>query len=344
MRYFGTLAAAIVLLASIASTSPAQTPPSVSFVARRDFLVGQNPGEFGQGIAADDFNADGKLDIATANFSSNDVSILLGNADGTFQPAVSYPVDTAPFLVMVADFNGDGHLDILTANQGNSTTCRVCSVSILLGNGDGTFQSQILTAITGQAFTLIAIADFVVVARIGRSGFAGVGGFGKFIRHGFRRADRKIHALDRWCRPCGYSYVELHGCAEGREVFGACQRKLHREQHHAIQRDGNDYAADDGRGCAEPVLALGLALGSGAVRRCGAAERLEATATIAFGASAAVHAASVHMLLWRRRLRRRRQSHRHAGRDVQADSEGDVWLVESANLTDPNRAVGRPTD
>jgi hypothetical protein len=80
---------------------------------------------------------------------------MLRNGDGTFKPAVNYPVDVAPFLVMVADFNGDGKLDILTANQGNSTSC---SVSILLGNGDGTFQSQKLTNITSDSYQNIAIA------------------------------------------------------------------------------------------------------------------------------------------------------------------------------------------
>jgi hypothetical protein len=134
----------VVLGASIVATSVAQAPPSVSFVARMDFPVGQDP----RAIATGDLDSDGKLDLVTANYASNDVSVLLGNGDGTFNPAVSYPVDVAPFLVMVADLNGDGKLDILTANQGNSSSCSVCSVSILLGNGDGTFQSQKLTNTT----------------------------------------------------------------------------------------------------------------------------------------------------------------------------------------------------
>ncbi len=138
----------VVLVASIVATSVAQTPPTVSFVARMDFAVGQDP----RAIATGDLDSDGKVDLVTANYGSNDVSVLLGNGDGTFKPAVSYPVDVAPFLVMVADLNGDGKLDILTANQGNSSSCLVCSVSILLGNGDGTFQSQKLTNTTRACF------------------------------------------------------------------------------------------------------------------------------------------------------------------------------------------------
>jgi hypothetical protein len=149
------LSALIALTVSIATTSAGQAPPSVSFVARMDFPVGQGPGQ----IATADFNSDGKSDLVTANFSSNDVSVLLGNGDGTFQPAVTYPVDTAPVLIIVADFNGDGKLDILTANEGSGSMCSVCSVSILLGNGDGTFQSQKLTSIAASAKT-IAVGDF----------------------------------------------------------------------------------------------------------------------------------------------------------------------------------------
>jgi hypothetical protein len=51
-----------------------------------------------------------------------------------FSPAVSYPVDLSPSSVATADFNADGRLDLAVANVGTNT------VSVLLGNGDGTFQ------------------------------------------------------------------------------------------------------------------------------------------------------------------------------------------------------------
>src|SRR5204863_6466112 len=55
-------------------------------------------------------------------------SILLGNANGTFQSAVNFPVGSFPISVAVGDFNGDGKLDLSTANTGSH------NVSILLGN------------------------------------------------------------------------------------------------------------------------------------------------------------------------------------------------------------------
>ena len=126
IKTIAKLIASATLPAVIVTTCVAQAPPSVSFVARMDFPVGQDP----RAIATGDLDSDGKVDLVTANYGSNDVSVLLGNGDGTFKPAVNYPVDVRPFLVMVADLNGDGKLDILTANQGNSSSCAVCSVSI----------------------------------------------------------------------------------------------------------------------------------------------------------------------------------------------------------------------
>src|SRR5207249_2818194 len=89
-----------------------------------------------------DFNADGKLDIAVGNVLSKSVSVLLNNGDGTFQNAVSYPVDFQPEGIASADLNGDGKLDLVVGNfaGGNLSTG---SISILLGNGNGTFQAPV---------------------------------------------------------------------------------------------------------------------------------------------------------------------------------------------------------
>jgi VCBS repeat protein/FG-GAP repeat protein len=84
-----------------------------------------------------DLNGDGKLDLATANFNSNDISVLLGNGDGTFQPPVNFSAGTAPVALAYADFNHDGKLDLATANNTSN------DVSVLLGNGDGTFQPAV---------------------------------------------------------------------------------------------------------------------------------------------------------------------------------------------------------
>ncbi len=83
-------------------------------------------------ITVGDFNNDGKLDLATANQTSRDVSVLLGNGDGTFQPALASAAGLASFALATGDFNGDGKLDLAVSDT-NST-------KILLGNGNGTFQ------------------------------------------------------------------------------------------------------------------------------------------------------------------------------------------------------------
>lgn len=70
-----------------------------------DTANGFGGGPSPRSIAAGDFNNDRKLDLVTANDSSNSVTILLGNGDGTFDTANSFPVGDRPFSVAVGDFN-----------------------------------------------------------------------------------------------------------------------------------------------------------------------------------------------------------------------------------------------
>ena len=85
-----------------------------------------------------DFRGDGKLDLAVASADRNNVSVLLGNGDGTFQGAVTYAVGSDPTSIGVGDFNGDGKLDIVVANDAGGVP-GASSVSVLLGTGTGTF-------------------------------------------------------------------------------------------------------------------------------------------------------------------------------------------------------------
>lgn len=71
-------------------------------------------------VAAGDVNGDGKPDLAVANRSSSDVSILLGNGDGTFQKATNYALGQFPSFVTAGDFNGDHRLDLAVANGGGN--------------------------------------------------------------------------------------------------------------------------------------------------------------------------------------------------------------------------------
>ncbi len=111
-----------------------------TFAPQVTFATGRGP----SGIIARDFNSDGKLDLAVANVLDNNLSILLGNGDGTFQPHVDYAAGPGAAGITADDFNGDGKLDIAVANTHTPITIRDQGlVSVLLGNGDGTFQTHV---------------------------------------------------------------------------------------------------------------------------------------------------------------------------------------------------------
>src|SRR5207248_2743079 len=68
-------------------------------------------------VAVGDFNLDGKADLAASNRASNNVSVLLGNGDGTFAAAVNLGSGDEPYGIAVADFNLDGRPDLATAHR-----------------------------------------------------------------------------------------------------------------------------------------------------------------------------------------------------------------------------------
>ena len=104
-------------------------------------------------MAMGDFDRNGKPDLVIANSTSNNISVLLNNGNGTFASHVDYAAGTAPSAVAVGDFNGDGKSDIAVANQNSN------NVSILLGNGDGTFQTAV-NYMAGNEPAYLAMGDF----------------------------------------------------------------------------------------------------------------------------------------------------------------------------------------
>jgi len=107
-----------------------------TFQAAKIFNTGPNP----RAMAAADFNGDGNLDLVTGN-GGGSVSVLLGNGDGTFGAHTEYATTSGSdvWSVVVGDFNHDGNLDLASGNDGGNETG---SVSVLLGNGNGTFQTH----------------------------------------------------------------------------------------------------------------------------------------------------------------------------------------------------------
>jgi hypothetical protein len=131
-----------------------------TFRARVDFPAGGQS----QDLAAGDFNSDGKQDLAvTINSPQISLSLLTGNGDGTFNVPVNFP-NTSGFdspAIVAADVNNDTRLDLLIAHSIACFTAP-CVVSddltIMLGNGNGTFQSSQMDVGIGMAE--IAVGDF----------------------------------------------------------------------------------------------------------------------------------------------------------------------------------------
>jgi hypothetical protein len=117
-------------------------------------------------IAIADFNGDGNPDVAVANSGTNPdgsavntVSVLLGNGNGTFQPAYTLSTDLAPEVVTAADLNRDGKVDLIVGGAIPGFSANKGPVDILLGNGDGSFQpEQTISGFFGDARS-IAVAD-----------------------------------------------------------------------------------------------------------------------------------------------------------------------------------------
>lgn len=88
-------------------------------------------------VVAQDFNSDGRLDIAISNYNAHIVHVLLGNGDGSFQTPSAYATGNNPQAMSTGDFNGDGRPDLVTVSESTA------SVYVLLCNANGTLQGAV---------------------------------------------------------------------------------------------------------------------------------------------------------------------------------------------------------
>ncbi len=157
--------------------------------------VGYPTGDSSRCVAIGDLDGDGSTDLIAANYSSNDISVILGLGDGTFSAATSYSVGTSPASVAIGDLNNDGSLDLVSANQGDD------SVAVLLGSGDGSFSAAQFFPVGDEPWSVV-LADLngdtlpdVAVTNSGSNSVSGTPGTGQ-RNIGLRCLSRRGHGAD----------------------------------------------------------------------------------------------------------------------------------------------------
>jgi len=147
----------LILLALLFASQSALA--QASFSTKTDFTTGKGP----ISIAVGDFNDDGKLDIAVANYKSNTVSIFLNmtvpnSAAPSFSSKTDITTGECPMSVSIGDFNGDGKLDIAVTNY-NSNTVSLFLNTTSPGAATPSFSTKIDFP-TGERPISISIGDF----------------------------------------------------------------------------------------------------------------------------------------------------------------------------------------
>ncbi len=159
MRHgFVGLAAALAIPAVVTAwlamrRSRAPAPPDFTVQTIR---VGKAPGF----VAVADVNRDGNHDLLVANIDEGTVSVLLGDGDGDFKPALGspFPCNANPNDIAIADMNGDGHPDMVIANH------QTPYITVLLGDGKGGFKPAAHSPFATQSHPHphgVAVGDFL---------------------------------------------------------------------------------------------------------------------------------------------------------------------------------------
>jgi hypothetical protein len=109
------------------------------------------------GAVLGDFNHDGRIDLATVN-DDNTVSVMLGKGNAAFASPVSYPTRSSPFALITADLRNVGQFDLIAISTPNGVD-QPGTLSVLLGNSNGTFQQHVDYAV-GDYPTGVVSGDF----------------------------------------------------------------------------------------------------------------------------------------------------------------------------------------
>lgn len=145
--------------------------------APREYSIGEGATSPNDLVLANfDGDAGERLDIATANYGSSDVSVLIQASDGTFGAAARYPAGLNPQHLAAGDFNHDGRPDLIVSNHSDGT------VSLLLNDGSGGFLPAVSTLLSSDPKTFpagIAVGYFNNDADLDVAVAAAVGGAGK---------------------------------------------------------------------------------------------------------------------------------------------------------------------